>query len=201
MGADTPLFKTPSLENHLLATATHALDGALAALNAEGRITQDPGGFAVLAAELGSRLRVGDVPTIDEAALTFENHDNRRVEVHLPISGDFELLMYQVRGMPPPSLQGTLRSEPHAGRLTIAYEIKPGPTPWDAGLDGDLAMLRAYVGALGQAVAHFNQHVGALVEAKIRDTIQYNEVRREIAEKMARRGFKEVAASEDAAGG
>lgn len=197
MGADLPLFKTPSLENHLLATATHALDGALAALNAQGRISQDPGSFAVLAAELGSRLRIGDAPTIDEAALTFENHDNRRVEVHLPITGAFDLLSYQVRGMPPPALQGTLRIEPERQRLAIAYDIKPGPTPWDAGLDGDLAMLRAYVGALGQAVAHFNQHLGSLVEAKIRDTIQYNEVRREIGEKMARRGFREIVPGED----
>ncbi len=201
MGADIPLFKTPSLETHLLATATAALDTALAALNAEGRVALDPAGFAVLAAELGARLRIGDAPTIDESALTFENHENRRVVVHLPITGDFELLMYQVRGMPPPTMQGLLRPEAQAARIAITYEIKPGPTPWDAGLDGDLAMLRTYVGALGQAVVSFNQHLNSLVEAKIRDTIQFNEVRREIADKMARRGFREVVPGEDAAGG
>lgn len=201
MGADIPLFKTPSLENHLLATATATLDGALAALNAEGRIASDPAGFALLAAELGARLRIEDAPAIAEDALTFENRENRRVVVHLPITGDFELLMYQVRGMPPPTLQGVLRSEPHAARLAITYEVKPGPTAWDACLDGDLAMLRAYVGALGQAVASFNLHLGSLVEAKIRDMLHFNDVRREIAETMLRRGFREVPAGEDAASG
>ena len=201
MGADIPLFKTPSLENHLLLTATAALDAELAALNAEGRVATDPAGFAVLAAGLGSRLRVPDPPTIDEDALTFENHGNRHVVVHLPITGAYELLAFQVRGMPPPALQGVLQPEPEARRLTLAYEVKPGPAPWDAGLDGDLAMLRAYVGALAQAVAGFNQHLGSLVEAKIRDILQFNEVRREIAEKMARRGFREVTPAEDAQGG
>lgn len=198
MGADLPLFKTPSIESHLLAVATAALDEALAELNATGDVASEPASFAVLAAELGGRLRVAELPAVDEAALAYENHANRRVVVHLPIAGNFALLAYQVRGMPPPSLVGQLQMDEALGRLSLAYDVKPGPKPWDASLDGDLAMLRAYFGALGQAVAHFNQQLGALVEAKIRDTIQFNEVRREIGEKMARRGFREV--PPDAAG-
>ena len=53
MGADIPLFKTPSLEAHLIATATATLDAALAQLNAADRIASDPGGFAVLTDHVG----------------------------------------------------------------------------------------------------------------------------------------------------
>lgn len=192
-----PLFKTPSLESHLLAQASQALDEELAVLNAEGRVASDPGGFAVLVQQLVSRLRLGSAPSIDEAGLTFENRGNRQVVVHLPITGAIALLAYQVRGMPPPALVGILRSEVEAGRLAIAYDVKPGPRAWDAGLDGDLAMIRAYMNALTNAIAAYDQHLASLVESKIRDTIQFNEVRREIAEKMVRRGFREVEAPLD----
>lgn len=193
MAADVPpLFKIPSLEAHLLAGATGALDQALAALNAEGRVAGDPGGFAVLMQQLVGGLRPAPAPVIDEAGLTFENRGNRQVVVHLPVTGDFALLSLQVRGMPPPALSGALRPEPDAGRLTITYEVRTGPKAWDAALDGDLAMIRAYMRAVAAAIAAFDQGLPALVEAKIRETIRANEVRREIAEQMGRRGFREV---------
>jgi len=187
-----PLFRTPSLEAHLLAEATGTLDQALAALNADGRVADDPGGFAVLMQQLVGRLRMGAAPAIDELSLAFENRANRQVVVYLPVAGAFDLLAWQVRGMPPPALSGALRTDPEAARLVLTYEVKPGPKPWDAALDGDLAMIRAYMRALGQAVANFDQHLPALVEAKIRETLRANEIRREIADQMGRRGFREL---------
>lgn len=191
MARETPLFRTPSLENHLLVSTILGVDAALAALNEAGRVDPTASAVKALVADLAERFQITDAPQICEDALTYENQENRQITIHVPIDGDHSLLIYQVRSMPPPGFVGQIRVQPEEARITFDYKIAGGARAWDASLDGDLALLRTYVGSTAGAIAAFNQTLPDVVAAKIKEKLEFNRARREIAEKMRQRGFVE----------
>lgn len=189
MSTDALLFKTPSLETHLPASTALELDKALDVLNEEGGFPTEPEPLAALARELVERFSITSGPRIDESALTFHNDRNQLLTLIVPIAGNIYFLTYQVRNLPPPAFVGQAHMEGEAGTIALTYKLGKD---WEAGLDGDLALLKTYIGATTNAINQFNASLPAMINAKINGTLTQNQLRREIAEKLAKRGFREI---------
>ena len=95
-----------------------------------------------------------------------------------------------MRSLPPPTFVGHVALDLAGGQLALTYKLKEG-SAWENAMDGDLAMLRTYMGSVTAAIAALNGTLPAMVEGKIRDALAHLQVRREIAAKMAQRGFRE----------
>jgi hypothetical protein len=189
VSADAQLFKTPSIETHLQASTSLELDKALEVLNEEGGFPTEPEPLAALAHELVDRFTVRQGPRIDEAALTFHNDRNQLLALMVPILGNIYFLTYQVRSLPAPAFVGQVHMEGEAGTIALTYKLGKD---WESGIDGDLALLKTYIGAIATAIAQFNQALPGMIDAKIKNTLTHNQLRRDIAEKLAKRGFKEI---------
>ena len=191
MSQEVQFFKTPSIEAFLATNAAQELDRALDALNAVGPVPEDEAGIAALVGQLVERFTIRDGPTVDEAALRFRNERNQLLVLELPISGRGEWLAFQVRSLPPPAFVGQVQLHTEPPAIVLTYKLKDPTKGWEGPVDGDMAMLRTYIGALTAAIAAFNGMLPAMVEGKIKDLLSYNQVRHDIAAKLAKRGFQE----------
>jgi hypothetical protein len=79
--------------------------------------------------------------------------------------------------------------EGEAGTIALTYKVGKD---WEGGLDGDMAMLKTYIGAIATAIGQFNAALPGLIDGKIQGTLTQNQLRRDIAAKLAKRGFKEI---------
>jgi hypothetical protein len=189
---DAQLFKTPSIETHLLASTAVEVDRALEVLNEEGGFPVDAEGLALLASELVARFSIQQPPAMHEANLTFHNDRNQLLSLLIPIIGNIYFLTYQVRSLPSPAFVGQIHMEGEAGTIAISYKFKDAGRAWETNVDGDLAMLRTYISSIAAAITTFNGMLPALIETKIKETLSFNQLRRDIADKMAKRGFREI---------
>ncbi|MDB5101259.1 MAG: hypothetical protein JWM80_5680 [Cyanobacteria bacterium RYN_339] len=189
MSQDAQLFKTPSIEIHLLSSTSLELDKALEVRNEEGGFPTEPEPLAELARELVERFTVRQGPRVDDPAMTFHNDRNQLLTLMVPVVGNIYFLTYQARSMPAPAFVGLVHMEGEAGTIAVTYKLTKD---WERSLDGDMALLKTYIGAINTAIGQFNAALPALIEGKIKDTLTHNQLRRDIAEKLAKRGFREI---------
>lgn len=192
MSQDAQLFKTPSIETHLVNTTSVEVDRALEILNEEGAFPEDPEGLAAVTQQLVARFTIRQSPAMDEANLAFHNDRNQLLTLIIPIAGNIYFLTYQVQRLPSPSWVGLVQMEGEAGTIALTYKLKEPGRGWEAAVDGDLAMMKTYIAAIGAAIATFNASLPALIQQKVKETLSFNQLRRDIASKMSTRGFREV---------